>query len=619
MAHGLRASLLLLLGLAVLGWALPRRILRSLAHALQAGQAIIRRPGIFVVVIWLVALIPMVRQTDIVRHLGVNVPIFDDWAMAPLIVKAHTGNLKFADVFQQQQEARTVLPNLIFILSSRGEWNVRDQMVVSIFSCWLTAAGLFLLLRRSDLKPTAAAICFWLMVLALFSPAPFELWIFASGFPSFLPALFLVWALVVMSGKASTLKKFIVCAFLAAASTFTLAHGLLVWGLTFPSLLVVERIPRWRTWLGLWLLATAVCAAAYFWGYEKPPSLPRFGPAISPLAYLNFILQFLGGGLAYSLNHQPSTAATIFGLFQVAVISVASIYTVRRFSDRRFVSNVIPWFAFAFFSVGSAFLAALGRVEFGPSYALASRYAPFSLGLTLAVIALIALVLDHYLQTSGPRRWPMIMGGLLVVGYLVPYKVAAGNTLFFLRSYSANNYLARGALHFSWVMDTTALIRKNIFPPGAEHVVANALALDDLKLLRPPLAHSNRLDAYPHDDADGTRAAGMCEVVRVEGEFFLASGWAQLKAKGRPPDGVVVSCELAGAAPILIAMSNSVEMRWDIARVSWPNDYLWTGWTATFPRSAVPPGARLAFWAFDADGPRLYRLPEVVESPSAKR
>jgi hypothetical protein len=110
----------------------------------------------------------------------------------------------------------------------------------------------------------------------------------------------------------------------------------------------------------------------------------------------------------------------------------------------------------------------------------------------------------------------------------------------------------------------------------------------------------------------------LCEAVIVEGEFYHASGWALLKAKGRPPDGVVISYELSGAEPILFAISDSVEMRWDIAKPSWPNDYLWAGWSATFPRKAVPPGAKLAFWAVDADEPRLYRLDEAPDSSTRK-
>jgi hypothetical protein len=626
MAHGLRNSLVIFSALGLLGWVLPRAMIRNAVRWIQTlwhqlAAAAVRRPKTVYLLIWIVALVPMIHLTSLVRHYGVNVPTLDDWAMAPLIVKAHTGQFKLAEVFQQQQEARTVLPNLVFILSAREEWNVRDQMALSIISCWLTAAGLFVLLRRSGLELAVLAITFWLMVLALFSPAPFELWLFASGFPSFLPALFLVTALVVISGRASTLSKFFLCSALAAASTFTLAHGMLVWALSFPALLVAQRLRRWRTWLGLWLIAAAICAGIYFFGYEKPPSLPRFAPAVSPLEYLGFILQFLGGGLAYSLKHQPATAATIFGLFQVAVIVIASIYSARRHTDRRFVAKVVPWFALAFFAFGSALLAALGRVGYGASYALASRYVPFSLGLTLAVIALVALVLDDYLQTAGSRRarrWGVITAGVLVIAYLVPYQVAAENTLFFLRNYSANYYLARGAVHFSRVIDTTALIKKKVFPPDPEHVIRNAAALDDLNLLRPPLARSNHLEALPHQPADGTRVAGLCEAILVEGEFFHASGWALLKAKGRPPDGVVISYELPGAEPVLFAISDSVEMRWDIAKPSWPNDYLWAGWSATFPRTAIPAGAKLAFWAVDADEPRLYRLDEAPDSLTRK-
>src|SRR5256714_4506424 len=168
MAYGLRTSLLVLLAAGVLGWALPRRILATIVQSIQTisrrlASLVVKRPKVVLLLIGIVALIPMVRLTVSVRHYGVNVPTFDDWAMAPLIVKAHTGQLRFADIFQQQQEARTVLPNLIFIFSSPNEWNVRDQMWVSLVASWLTTAGIWVLLRRTMLNLAAIALCFWLM------------------------------------------------------------------------------------------------------------------------------------------------------------------------------------------------------------------------------------------------------------------------------------------------------------------------------------------------------------------------------------------------------------------------------------------------------------------------
>jgi hypothetical protein len=615
MPHILRTWLLVLLAAGVLGWVLRRRIRGTIFRRGQIAcdhlaALAVRRPWIVLLFIWMVALAPMIHHTALVRHYSVNVPLLDDWAMAPLIVKAHTGQLRFADIFQQQQEARTALPNLIFVLMAQREWNVRDQMALSLVASWLTAAGVFVLLRRSGLNLVALGICFWLVVLTLFSPAPFELWLFASGFPSFLPLLFLVAALAAITSRISTLWKFVICALLAAASTFTLAHGLLAWGLTFPVLLVSQRLPRWKIWLGAWGIAAAIAATIYFYGYEKPPGLPQFAPAVSVTEYVSFLLQFLGGGLAYALNHQPSTAAIAFGIFQIALLAISLGYLARRLAGRDFIATVAPWSALALHAIASALLAALGRVGFGASYALASRYVPFSVAFTIAAISLTALALRELGRSHASRRWIVTAAALLIAGYLIPYKAARENTLFYLRGYSANDRLGKSAVFFSQAIDTSSVIKTNVFPGAPDHVVRNAASLDDLKLLRPPLVRGNRLNALDHEVADGNRAAGLCESIVTDAETSRASGWALLKIKGHPADCVVVSYELPGGEPILFAMSNSIEMRWDIARRSWPNDNLWAGWTASFPQAAVPPNAKLAFWAVDADEPKLYRLAE---------
>ena len=619
MAHGLRSSLIALFASGVLYWALPRHFLRraglwlkSLWTSLVAegGQ---RRKTMWIVV-WLIALVPMIHLTYLVRHYGVEVPTLDDWEMAPLIVKAHTGQLHFADIFAQQQEGRTILPKLIFVLSAAGgHWDVRDQMMISVVSCWLGAAGLFLLLRRAGLGLVAVAVCFWLVVLSIFSPAQVELWIFASGFPSFLPALFLVAALVTVTSQISTRAKFIICAALAAASSFTLPHGLLAWGLMFPALLAASRVPRWRWWLGLWLGLCALCSTFYFWGYEKPGYLPPFAPTVTPFEYVRFILQFLGGGLAYvSKGHESGTAA-VFGLIQLIIFFLALVYTMRRLKDRAFLAKVVPWFALGLYSLGSAFLAALGRVGFGADYALSSRYVTFSAYLTVAVIALVAIIATELNGTRGANRtraWVSATCLLLIISYLTAYKVCAGNTLFFLRALSAKDRLARASVLFSATLDTSEVIKKTAYPDNAEPVVRNAAALDRLNLLRPPLLRTNHVNALPHEIADGQRASGSCEsAAEFEPALYRVSGWAILNAKGRPADCVVVAYQdPLDQEWIVFAISDSFAMRADTVKKYRDVDYLWAGWTATFPRRLIPPGAKLSFWALDADAPKLYLL-----------
>jgi hypothetical protein len=516
------------------------------------------------------------------------------------------------------------LPKLIFVLSAAGgHWDVRDQMMLSVVCCWLTAAGIFILLRQAGLRAGAVAICFWLAVLTIFTPAKFELWIFASGFPSFFPALFLVSALVIVGTKRlNTATKFVFCGVLAIASSFSLPHGLLAWGLMFPVLLVMRRVPRWRSWLIAWTALCALCAVAYFWQYQKPKELPTFAPAASAIEYAHFILEFLGGSLAYAWKERPDLSATIFGALQVAVYLAVFIFSATRIRDRVFIAKVAPWFALAVYSFGSALLAALGRVGYGPRYALASRYVTFSIYLLIALVGLGAIVVQEIAREQRSirwRGWSYGICGVLLLAYLVPYKVCAFNTTFFLRALSAKDRLAHAAVLFSPAIDTSEVIKATAYPNDARPVVDGADALDRLKLLRPPLVRTNRLDALPHEVADGKSASGTCEAIKpVEDDLLHATGWAALNAKGRPADCVAIAYQTAeDQSWKVFAISDSFSMRAEIVKRFGTMEQLWSGWSATFPSSAVPVGAKISFWAVNADEPRLYQLKD--ESRAAAR
>ena len=611
MSHAARILFLLFLLAGLAALVAPRRLLRN---GWDKITAVVRPARNATILIWLVALIPMLHLTYLVRHYSVEVPTLDDWEMTPLIVHAQTGQLKFSELFAQQEEARTVLPKLIFILSATdGRWDVRDQMMLSVFCCWLTVVGIYVLLRRAGLGFGEMAVCFWLVVITIFTPAIFELWIFASGFPSFLPALFLVAGLVAVGSNVPTGWKFAVCGVLAIASSFSLPHGLLLWGLTFPVLLVIRPLLHWRSWLLGWVVLGGICVAPYFWGYQKPEHLPAFAPPTPMAAYLRFILEFLGGGLAYARNDRPGLSAGVFGVAQCVLFFAALLYIARRFRDRVFIAKCAPWLALALYSFGSAFLAALGRVGYGANYALASRYVAFSLYLTVALIALGAVLVREMLGRGLPHRgrgWIYGICLLFLLGYAAPNKVSASNTTFFLRALSAKDRLARAAVLFSPIIDTSDVIRKTAYPSDSGLVIKAADALDRLKLLHPPLVRSDRLEAIPHETADGYHAEGACEMInRAEAPLVQARGWAVLTAKGRPPDGVAVAYQkVPDQEWTICAISDLFGMRPEMVRRFGSLDQLWSGWTATFPQGAFPVDAKLSFWALDADGPKLYRL-----------
>ena len=564
----------------------------------------------------LIGALPALYIGWFVSRYGVEVPSMDDWDMAPLVAKAQTGELTFRDLFKQQEEARTFFPALIFILSGLdGRWDVRDGMMLSVVICAVTTVGVYLLLRRSGIGIVATALVFWASSLLIFSPAQFELWLFASGFPSFIPAACIVGALLACETRWSLGVKFATSALLAVISTFTLAHGMLAWGLTFPVFLAGHRSARWKRWFGAWCALAAAAAGAYFYGYRKPAHLPDFAPALPAADYVQFLLAFLGGTFAYAADGQHRSAvAAVVGGVALTMLVATGVYSALRLRDAAFSRRVLPWFALAMYSVGSAVLVVLGRGAFGLEYAISSRYVTFSLYALVALAALFAIIRSDVAKRQSGSWSRVVLAAAILLGsagtylYVAHLQTAVG----ILHSIAARNRLARSAIVFSPALDTSAII-KRINYPDPNFAIARATRLDELRILRPPLVRTPEIAALPHADVDERMAAGWIDAIApADGAELRASGWATLNDKGRPADAVLLAYQNDEGRWVAFTMSDVVVPRRDIEKMLRNRDQLWSGWAATFSRDAVPPGAAISAWAVDADEPRLYRLKQNV-------
>ena len=564
--------------------------------------------------------VPAIYIASLVRRFGVNVPLWDDWDMVPMIVDAHEGDLKFADLFAQQLEARTLIPKLLFILFTVfGRFDARDGMMFSVVVCALTAAGIFVLLRRSGISLAVATVCFVLIVLSIFSPAQEELWLLASGFPSFMPVAFILAGLLIIQSRASMLAKFVSCAALSIASTFTLAHGLLAFGLTFPMLFAWERPRRWVLWLAGWCALGAAFAVIYFWGYTKPPEVPQFAPPVPYLDYVRYALIFLGGGLVYGLRPTPDrlplTAATAFGVVLLVLFAAAAIYVIARRNDRDFLRRSVPWLVLGLYSIGCAIPASLGRVGIGVQQALDSRYVTFSMYLTVALIGLGAMFTVEIARTASRVRLARTFGltcAAVALVYVGLYAAGFTRSVSLLEHRSARYRLGRAGVLFSQVLDTSAAVKAyNSTRPAAAKQLADAL--DKLKLLDPPLIRSANLNSLPHEAADGDDATGKSDrAAPIDGKWYGVGGWAALLDKDRPADCAVIAYETPQGESVAIAISDKVQKRPEVADLLDDEDQLWSGWTAKFASRDIPAGAKLSAWAFDAEEPMLYRLPDPV-------
>ena len=545
------------------------------------------------------------RICQLLVQCAVSIPLWDDWEMAPLITAVRQGEIPWTGLLAQQQEARTLFPKLVFILASLGSpLDVRVVIALSVVSCILTAAGIFWLLRKSELSVVMRSVCFFLSVVAIFSPRQHEVWVLGFGFPSFVIGFWLVAALVLMRTHFSFGGKFVGCLILTLLSSFTLAHGLLAWGLTFPVLLLIERPRTWIWWAAGWAALCVACAVVYFHGYGKPPDVPAFAPSVPPLRYVQYAFVFLGAGLARDVKEVDVLPATAAGVVLLLVYIGAAFYSWRRRRDAKFVQRVLPWFALGMFSIGSAGLAAMGRVEWGLPQALESRYVPFSLYLTVAVIALVPVIAR---ELATPHRWAVLASwGILIAAFLLLHRAHWDTSIYWFERRGAAGHVGQAAVMFSQLVDGSGAIEKSVYPRPA-FAVEQADLLDRASVLRPKLVRAVELSGM----MAGTRkATGALEsATKQDDGNYAVSGWAILPTPPRRADSVVLVSVAADGEPRLVAIADRPERRRDIMKQLRNRNGLWSGWHATVPPSAMVPGAEISAWAVDTAGRKLHRLP----------
>ena len=564
-----------------------------------------------IVTLGVVAVLAVGIVSLILRY-AVAIPMLDDWEMAAIVTKAHTSGLSFTDLIEQQQEARPVFPKLIFIALSFGKyWDSRAEMMVSVLICCLTALGIYRLLAQSALSPPARVIAFLLGLLLIFSPAQHEIWLLASGFPSFLPALCIVCGIRVATSSRSVVTKFWICAGLAVGASFSLANGLLAWGLTFPLFFVAEpERPRWR-WLGYWLLAAAACAALYFWRFHPRPDLPAFAPRKTFIEYWQYVAGFVGSGLGRSGSEHPQAFSIAIGTVLLLGYGCAVAHMIFRRRDRAWLARVLPWIALGGYSIGSGCLAAMGRIEWGVAQALESRYVAFSIYLAIAVIGLAAIYWMEDRKRAagrGHRLAGFTCAAFLVTACFTLELLCAVDSIASFRIRSAAARLGQSAVLFSPALDTSETI-KAVNYPRPDWARRNAEALDRLHLLRTPLVRTPEIAKLRHTEADDRVAAGWCDGLTTgNDDRRTAWGWASFPTRNRPADAVVLAFANEQGDWVAFAHSDAVLDRPDIARMLQSAEQLWSGWRVVFRGDALPKGAEISAWAVDAKEAKLYRL-----------
>src|SRR5581483_2104787 len=205
-----------------------------------------------------------------------------------------------------------------------------------------------------------------------------------------------------------------ICA--AAAATYTNANGIAAW----PILLVVailERVPK-RT-IGLILLVWLGITASYLYRYQTPAHHSHPSIAIhAPVQIAAYVGTYVGAPWVWGKFAYP----VLFGW--IGIIAAALLLWKSLSRERR--HPIVTLFAaLVLFSLGTALMTALGRLNFGPDQALASRYETFSLIFWFSLGVLLIRFAAERNRTLLLTIQLLILGLMLVGGYRLRYPLRA--------------------------------------------------------------------------------------------------------------------------------------------------------------------------------------------------
>ena len=325
---------------------------------------------------------------------------FDQWTVVDELMQSD-GHLSLAQLWQQHNEHRIPWGKLAGYvdLKSFGGRNISllvetyvIQAMEALFFIWI-----FRRYRKLNLSETMTAA--GLFVFAMFYPIQIEnfYWGFQVAFITLpLAACVSIGALIVHSELAESRERPPWCSWPLAISLAgavlaetSLASGTLLWPLLL-LLSFVLRMPA-RT---KYLIAAAgsVATGAFLWGFHSPGNTAR---PLDSLRHPIAVGKFVRALLAFSWDPATPTGSLWPSLAQlcatVAAVVVVGVFLGMLWSRSNPDKLQLFLVANAVFMLVTAFVIALGRINFGIEQAIASRYQAIALAFWASVGALLLL------------------------------------------------------------------------------------------------------------------------------------------------------------------------------------------------------------------------------------
>lgn len=533
---------------------------------------------------------------------SVDVPFWDEWALLPMLQKSFTGELTWAELFEQHNEHRIFFPRLLYIaIAHLWGFNVVIPMFLNFLLACVIAFSFFRVQLKTILLPLEHRLAIWFLAnLVLFTPFQSHAWLWGICVTNSIPLLALSLCLWVSYSSLTQTWKFLLCAGLSFFATFSTGNGMLTWALAFPLLFKADSWPRvfQRKWaMLLWITLAIGCATFYFKGYVKPTLHPSLASAWdSPLVAMRYFLAFLGAPLGHGSGIIPQILSKFAGIILLGLYGPLCAYVAWQRQYDLF-ERALPWIVLGLYSLINAAAITIGRTGFGLDQALSPRYAVFSVALVIATIHLFTLVSTHA-QSHAPTRkleipWNALGGGLAAL-LLVLHVQSSDPGLKELSGLRNERLRMKASVALIDIGPSEPLSR--MFFPAYAILRESALRADQRNLFHPRLVTGRRVASIA--TPLGLNAGDIDAIERTAAGSVKIKGWALAPSKTRPADGLILSRKQSGEEVFIDVIDSRVRRDDLVPLIGKENVFCGFEWEISAGK--MTEGARFRVWAYDA-------------------
>lgn len=580
---------------------------------------------------------------SLVRTHAVNTPLWDDWERGPLLQKAESGELRFADLYAAHIQHRMVVPRLVTLaLNGPAKGDLRWEMYLTLAQ--VLAAGVMLAMlawRTLPGRPWLATGAGLLLAALALSPMQYQNLLWATQFAIVMPATALLAAIFIWRSGLPLAARYGLVALCALLGTHTFSHGLLLWPCLFLFPAFSARAGTGRTRLALcigWLVLAAMVYGFYFHNLENvshpahaysllaDTGKPRGLEAVfaDPSGFWNFIMMMLGSGLARAASDpiDPFKAAVWLGTLQaVSALSLGVwfLLAAARGRHNELRERMLPWLVIAAFGLVATAAVAYGRAGIlSEARALSPRYISISLHLTAGLTGAVAVLLA---RLSASRRF-VVQAPAWAVG------LATALALMLAANWIAGFHLA-GAFKLARLQARAQLPlihhielpRHHLIDGTHDFLRDQAAFLHSKGWLKPGLLAEPYLDEIPRAGKPVSHSRGAILDITPNSEGWTITGHARTPGCGRPADAVVLCQEVDGKLRLL----GVADAAWQGMRPLLHHDYEFSQiervrlperprWTFDLRREMLAPeGGELSAWILNGERWRAHRISGVVD------